>query len=104
VLALSVYVKGIDAERKFQLSDLIPAPTIAFSLSSPTTNFYVGGSSEFFFRNIQVMYGASFLRQSSLLPASEQTSATTPATRQVFGKGAFVGFSFNVLGFIQSVF
>jgi hypothetical protein len=104
ILALSVYIKPIDAERLFQKSDLIPAPTMAFSLSSPTSNFYFGGSSEFFFRNIQLTYGFSLSRISSLLPASEQLSATTPATRQVFAKGGFIGVSFNILGFVQSVF
>lgn len=104
ILALSVYLKPIDAERPFQKSNLIPAPTVAFSLSSPTTNFYLGGSSEFFFRNLQIVYGLSLSRVPTLLPDGQQLSATTPATRQVFAKGAFVGVSFNILGFIQSVF
>jgi hypothetical protein len=104
ILALSVYVKPLDAERPFQMSNLIPAPTIAFSLSSPTTNYYFGGSSEFFFRNIQLVYGVSLSRVPSLLPAAQQMSATAPATRQVFAHGGFVGVSFNILGFIQSLF
>jgi hypothetical protein len=104
ILALSVYIKPMDAERLFQKSDLIPAPTLAFSLASPTTNFYVGASSELFFRNIQLTYGFSLAKVPSLDPASDQLSSTTPATRQVFAKGGFVGVSFNILGFIQSIF
>jgi hypothetical protein len=104
ILSLSVYIKPMDAERAFQKSNLIPAPTIAFSLSSPTTNYYFGGSSEFFFRNIQLVYGLSISRVQSLAPSDQQFSATTPVTRQVFAHGGFVGVSFNILGFIQSVF
>jgi hypothetical protein len=105
ILALSVYLKPMDAERRWQASDMIPAPTIGFSLTSPASNFYFGGSSEFpFVRNLQVVYGFSAAKVSVLETASLQNSNTTPVTRQVFAKGGFAGLSFNILGFIQSVF
>lgn len=105
ILALSVYIKPLDAERKWRRSDLIPAPTLAFSLTSPSNNFYFGASSEVFVRNLQVTYGFSVARVPELAPAGTvQGSTSLPATKQGFAKGAFVGVSFNILGFIQSVF
>ena len=94
----------MDAERRFHKSDLIPAPTLAFSLSSPSTNFYFGGSSELFVRNLQLVYGFSIAKTGVLQPTANQLSATTAATQQVFLKGGFVGVSFNITGFIQSLF
>jgi hypothetical protein len=35
--------------------------------------------------------------------ASVQFSPSTPATRLAFAKGGFVGLSFNITGFIQSL-
>ena len=58
VLGVTVYAfKPIDAERLFNWSDLFPAPTFDLSLSSPTSNFYFGFSSELFLRNFQAVYG-----------------------------------------------
>jgi hypothetical protein len=105
ILALVVYVKPVDAERawRFRVKDLFPAPTIAFSLSSPSSNFYFGASSGFFSHNIQLVYGLSLAKINVLQPASLQLSATTPATRSQFATGGFVGISFNILGFITSL-
>lgn len=105
VLALTVYVKPVDAERTWRprLKDLIPGPTIAFSLSSPTSNFYFGASSAIFNRNIQLLYGFSLAKVNTLEPSSLQLSSSTAATRSQFAKGGFVGISFNILGFIQSL-
>jgi hypothetical protein len=102
ILALTVFAKPIDAERPWHKSDLIPGPTIAFSLTSPSTNFYFGGSSVAFVRNIQLLYGFSAARISVLQAASVQVSSTSPATRQQFAKGAFIGVSFNIVGLITS--
>jgi hypothetical protein len=93
----------MDAERPWRKHDLIPGLTFGISLSNPTTNFYFGGSSELFIRNLQLVYGLSVNRVMALDPASLQTSAMTPATRQTFAKGGFVGLSFNITGFIQSL-
>jgi hypothetical protein len=103
ILAVTLYIKPMDAERRYQKSDFIPEPTLGFSLASPTTNFYVGFSSELFVRNLQLTYGLSLARTSILQPASYQTSGTSPVTQQAFLKGAFVGISFNITGFISSL-
>jgi hypothetical protein len=105
ILALTAYIKPIDAERpwRWRLKDLVPGATIAFSLTNPSANFYFGGSSAVFNRNIQLVYGFSLARVSTLEPASQQFSVTTAVTRQQFAKGAFIGVSFNILGFIQSL-
>lgn len=104
VLALTAFIKPVDAERPWHLSDLTPGASVAFSLTSPGTNFYFGGSSVAFSRNIQVLYGFSVARISILEPASFQVSSTSAATRQRFAKGAFIGVSFNIVGLITSVF
>ena len=104
VLALTAFIKPVDAERPWHKSDLIPGASIAFSLTSPGTNFYFGGSSVAFGRNIQALYGFSVARISVLEPSSIQESSTSPATRQRFAKGVFIGVSFNIVGLITSVF
>jgi hypothetical protein len=102
ILALTAYFKPIDAERPWQRSDLIPGMSIAFSLSSPTTNFYFGGSSEFpKLRNVQLIYGLSLFRTSTLEPPY---TSNTAVTKQSFSAGGFAGVTFNILGFIQTLF
>jgi hypothetical protein len=93
----------MDAERPWRKRDLVPGLTFGVSLSNPTTNFYFGGSSELFIRNLQLVYGLALNRVMALDAASLQLSATTAATHQVFAKGGFVGLSFNITGFIQSL-
>jgi hypothetical protein len=98
VLAVTAYFgKGMDAERPFRRRDFIPGATLAFSLQSPTTNYYVGFSSEFLVRNLQLFYGASVARVTSVSP----TDATLQ--QQKFRAGGFAGFTFNITGFIQSL-
>lgn len=104
ILSLTAFLKPVDAERPWHRSDLIPGATVAFSLTSPSTNFYLGGTTVAFRRNIQALYGLSLARVSVLEAPSSQLSATSPATRQQFAKGGFVGVSFNILGLITSVF
>jgi hypothetical protein len=103
VVALMVYLKPMDAERKFHRGDLTPALTMGLSMASPTKNFYFGGSSELFVRNLQLMYGITLAQGSELQPITFQTSSSTPVTRQVLLKGGFIGISFNVSGFITSL-
>jgi hypothetical protein len=101
ILALTAYFKPIDAERPWRKSDLIPGATLAFSLSSPTTNFYFGGSSEFpKLRNVQFTYGFTLVRSSVLEPPF---TASAAVTKQHYLKGGFVGLTFNITGFIQSL-
>jgi hypothetical protein len=105
ILAVTAYVFGpMDAERPWRPRDLVPGVTLGFSLTSPSTNFYIGGSSEFFIRNLQLMYGFAFNRVSTLDPAMQSVGSSAPTTRQIFAKGGFVGLSFNITGFIQSLF
>jgi hypothetical protein len=103
VLAVTVYFKAMDAERKWQRSDLTPGGTIGFSLTSPTTNFYLGASSELFYRNLQLVYGYSAAKVTALGPASANGGPVI-STEQKFRQGGFVGLSFNITGFIQSLF
>jgi hypothetical protein len=51
VLLVTAYVFGrVDAERPWHPKDLIPGATMGFSLTTPSSDFYFGGSSEFFLR------------------------------------------------------
>jgi hypothetical protein len=82
--------------------DLIPGLTIAFSMASPSTNFYFGGSSEFpKLRNVQITYGLALSRVGKL---EKPYTSSTPITDQVFSTGGFAGLTFNITGFIQSLF
>jgi hypothetical protein len=107
VLFLTAYIFGkMDAERPWRTKDLKPGVSLGFSLTSPASNFYFGGSSEFFLRNLQIVYGFSLAKTSTLSPPGtvQASTVTTPPTYQTFSKGGFVGLSFNVSGFIQSLF
>jgi hypothetical protein len=107
VLVLTAYVFGpIDAERPWRKKDLIPGASLGFSLSSPSNNFYFGGSSELFYRNLQIFYGFTIAKTATLAPPGtvQAATATTPPTYQRFSKGGFVGLTFNITGFIQSLF
>lgn len=103
VISLTRYIKPFDAERHWQASDLIPGVTLSFSLSSPTSNFYIGGSSEFQ-RYLQINYGFAIAKTPKLASrAFVSSSATSPATTQVFSKGAYVGLTFNISGLVQGL-
>lgn len=104
VLMFMAYPVPMDAERPWHPRDLIPGITFGLSLSSPASNFYFGGSSEIR-RNVQVVYGFNIARISKLAPAGTvSTSTSTPATVQYWGKGAFIGITYNISSFIQSLF
>jgi hypothetical protein len=105
VLFFSAYIWPMDAERTWQKKDLRPALTFGLSLTSPSSNFYVGGSSEFV-RNVQLAYGFALAQTSRLAPGvTVSTSNTTaPGTVQTFSKGVYVGLSFNISGFLQTLF
>jgi hypothetical protein len=105
VLGVTVYAIPLDAERPYRWADMFPAPTLNISLSSPTSNFHTGFSSEFLIRNLQIVYGASFVQQSRLgLPiTSVGAQMTSIYTTKKFTTGGFVGFTFNISGFIQAL-
>jgi hypothetical protein len=109
VLLFTGYIKPMDAESPYNFKrDFLRWPGITFglSLSSPANNYYVGGSSEFPTRNVQLVYGAIFAKVSVLAPPGAQAAGTvggTPNTVQTFKTGWFVGFTYNISGFIQSL-
>jgi hypothetical protein len=101
VLALTAYFKPFDAERPWHKSDLIPGATLAISLTSPSSNFYFGGSSEFpKLKNVQITYGFALVRGSVLEPPY---LSNTAVSKTHFFKGGFLGITFNIIGFIQSL-
>jgi hypothetical protein len=105
VLLFSAYLWPMDAESTWQPKDLRPALTFGFSLASPAGNFYMGGSSEIR-RNIQIVYGFTVSATTKLAYGVGVSTLNTaaPATSSTFGKGAFIGLSYNISGFLQSLF
>jgi hypothetical protein len=110
VLFISYYfIRPLDAERPWDKSDLLdPAFSLGLSLASPTSNFYLGFSEEIQ-RNVQLTAGVMTAKTPHLatidqLNAPPSGMATSPATVSRFTTGWYVGISFNVLGFIQSLF
>jgi hypothetical protein len=95
----------IDAEVPFEKKDLIPQPGVGFSLSSPSSDFLFGASSEFFRRNVQLVYGYHYGQVTRLVPgqAEDPTSKDAPQTTKKFTNGAFVGMTFNI-DFIKGLF
>ena len=104
VLMFTIYVPPFDAERAWRAKDLIPQPSFGFSLSSPSTDFFFGASSEIR-RNIQFVAGLHVGKVTTLVqPAfDDPTSSTAPQTQQSFAKGAFFGLTFNI-DFIKGLF
>ena len=105
VLFFTAYVWPLDAERTWHRGDLRPGITFGLSLAAPGSNFYVGMSSEVR-RNIQIVYGFTVAKTSNLAAGSgpSTTNTAAPATVQVFSKGAFLGLSYNISGFLQGLF
>lgn len=105
VLFFMVYLHRLDSERKWHFKDLIPAANIGLSLSSPATDFFLGGSTELVVRGLQVTGGVHIGKVAELAPSgvNDPTSSATPATIERFHKAAFVGVTFNI-NFIQTLF
>jgi hypothetical protein len=105
VIFLGRYLKPFDAESLERKGDILAstAVNLGFSLSSPTNNFYLGGSNELL-RYVQFNYGFALARVPKLAADTFVLgSATTPNTVQVFKKGAYFGLSFNISGFVQGL-
>jgi hypothetical protein len=103
VITLTRYIWPFDAEQKEHWKDLRPGVSLSFSLASPTSNFYIGGSSEFL-RYIQLEYGLALAKVPHLAPNTySAASSTAPNTVQSFAKGAYIGLSFNISGLIQGL-
>jgi hypothetical protein len=79
---------------------LIPGLSWGFSLSSPSTSFFVGASFEIR-RNVQFITGANIAKITSLAPVPQTTS--TPVTQQNFQVGPFIGLTVNI-DFIKALF
>ena len=94
----------MDAESKWRRRDLWPGITLGFSLTTPADSFYFGGSSEIR-RNVQLVYGLNYAKVTTLAPTNfvDPADSTAPKTVNKFGKGAFVGFTFNI-DFIKGLF
>jgi hypothetical protein len=105
VLFFTAYIWPMDAESIWHKGDLRPAVTFGLSLASPASNFYVGLSSEVR-RNVQIVYGFTAASTGKLAAGSgpSTTNTTPPGTVQVFRPGAFIGVSYNISGFLQSLF
>lgn len=104
VLMFTGYFRPLDAESPWQRSDLTPGLSLGFSLTSPATSFYFGGSSEIR-RNVQLVYGLNYGKVNQLAPAGvvDPSSNAAPATIQRFKNGAFIGLTFNI-DFIKGLF
>jgi len=106
VLFFTAYLfRPIDAEVPFENKDFIPQPSLGFSLTSPSSDFFFGGSSEFFKRNVQLVCGYHFGQTTHLLPSqiNDPASKDAPQTQKRFDSGAFVGLTFNI-DFIKGLF
>jgi hypothetical protein len=93
-----------DIQVPWHKGDLVPAPTVGFSLKSPADDFFFGASSEFR-RNVQVVYGYHFGRitQQGPVGVDDPTSSTAPSTIKHFHGSFFVGLTFN-LNFIKDLY
>jgi len=104
VLAFSGYFRGMDVQVPWRWADLTPAPTVAFSYTTPADDFFFGASSEIR-RNVQLVYGYHLGKVTHLGPqgVDDPTSSTAPNTIKRFQGNVFVGLSFNV-NFIKGLF
>jgi len=104
VLMFTAYLKPMDAESRWKAVDLTPAVSLGFSLASPATSFFFGGSSEIR-RNVQFVYGVNYGKVTALAPSgfNDPTSSAAPATQQRFDKGGYFGLTFNI-DFIKGLF
>jgi len=103
-LLFTGYWKKRDTQRLLRWTELIPQPTAGLSLSSPTDDFFLGGSSEFV-RNVQFDYGLHLGRVKKLGANSTTqfpTDSSGPPTTMTLQKGVFLGLSFN-LDFLKGI-
>lgn len=108
VLFLTAYPWPIDAESRCGFKCIYktaPGISVGISLASPASNYYVGGSFELL-RNMQVVSGYGWQKINKLPnpPVAIPTNATSAVTVQTFSGGPFVGITYNILGFVQSLF
>jgi hypothetical protein len=99
---------GVDAETKWSfnnLADYIPEPILGFSLNSPGSNYYGGLSLELLQRDLQVIWGWTWMKAPFLTnPVSaggSPANTVTPNTYTGFAHSHFVGIAFNLAGLIS---
>lgn len=81
VVGLTVYaLKPLDVEQPFRLWELVPGIDFNVSLLNPTNNFHVGFASEFFVRNLQLVYGISLVDDTRINPNTSPVNVTTYTT------------------------
>lgn len=104
VLMFTVYVRPFDAERSWHPKDLIPEPSIGFSLTSPADDFFFGASTEIF-RHVQAVAGLHVGKVNELasVPFDDPTSNAAPLVNQEFHLGFYGGLTFNI-DFIKGLF
>jgi len=105
VLFFDVYLFGkFDAERKWHPWDLKPEPAVGISLSSPSTDYFFGLSSEVY-RGVQIVGGIHEGKINKLVAplVNDPTSSAAPTTTTYFHRSQFIGITFNI-SFIQSLF
>jgi hypothetical protein len=112
VLMFTVYPWPLDTERSYQWNDDWKHPGISFGLSmtNPSSNFYFGLMEEFpGVRNLEIVGGFTVAKTAHLAPANTfqappSAQNSTPPTVQKFSTGGYIGLSFNVSGFLTSLF
>jgi len=108
VVMFTGYFQPMDSESPYSFSrDFWRWPGFSFglSLANPTSNFYLGFSSEFPTRNIQLVYGVMFSKVARLASPESQPPGTpggTPNTVQTFKEGFFIGFTYNISQFLPA--
>ena len=105
VLMFSAYLVPMDAQVPWRPKDLIPAPTVGFSLSTPADDFFFGASMEVR-RHVQLVTGYHLGRIKVLPPTQgidDPTSSAAPVTASHFRGNFFVGATFNI-DFIKGLF
>ena len=105
VLFFSIYWVPKDTQLRFDWRDLIPQPSIGFSLNSAANDFYLGFSIEVR-RNVQVVLGWHLGRvtaRGSAIPIDENITDAAPHTVKKFEPGGFLGVTFNI-NFIKDLF
>jgi hypothetical protein len=110
-LLFTVYPIPFDAEVRCGFKCLWTTPpglSLGLSLANPSSSFYAGVSLELV-RNVQFVVGENWSKQAVLPPSGTTQSASAitagaPNTVQRYTGAPFVGLTFNISGFIQSLF
>jgi hypothetical protein len=104
VLLFTVYIPERPIGPKLKPIERIPQPTFGFSLTSPSTDFFFGASSEIV-RKVQIVGGVHVGKINALVPVpfDDPTSSAAPAVTTKFAYKGFIGIALN-LDFIKTAF